>query len=115
MIWYTQWITLYGQQTLKFTDMQSHFLLSLYSIGSVIGVLLLFTLLGKNASETKIMIVMNVIATLSLLIIVLSKSLVVAEFGSLLFGFSAASGVMQTALTSFMRLYPTKTGFIWCP
>ncbi|MBU3828045.1 MAG: MFS transporter [Candidatus Lactobacillus pullistercoris] len=112
MIWYTQWITLYGQQTLKFTDMQSHFLLSLYSIGSVIGVLLLFTLLGKNASETKIMIVMNVIATLSLLIIVLSKSLVVAEFGSLLFGFSAASGVMQTALTSFMRLYPTKTGFI---
>lgn len=112
MIWYTQWVTLYGQDTLGFTNIQSHFLLSLYSIGSIVGVLLLFTLLGKNASETMIMIVMNVIATISLIAMTLSNSLLVSEIASFLFGFSAASGVMQTALTAFMRLYPERRGLV---
>lgn len=53
MIWYTQWITLFGHNTQGFSNLQSHFLLSLYSIGSILGVILLFALLGKNVSETK--------------------------------------------------------------
>lgn len=64
MIWYTQWITLFGKNTHGFNNLQSHFLLFLYSIGSIVGVLLLFALLGKNVSEIGIMIAMNVVATL---------------------------------------------------
>lgn len=112
MIWYTQWVTLYGQKTLMFTGLQSHFLLSLYSIGSIVGVLLLFTLLGRNTSETLIMVVMNIIATLALVAMTLSRNLLVSEISSFMFGFSAASGVMQTALTAFMRLFPARKGLV---
>lgn len=112
MIWYTQWITLFGHQSRGFSNLHSHFLLSLYSIGSIVGVILLFTLLGKNVSETKIMIAMNLIATLSLLIIIWSHNILISEIGSFLFGFSAASGVMQTGLTAFMRLYPNRKGLV---
>lgn len=112
MIWYTQWITLFGQNTVGFTNIQSHFLLSLYSIGSIVGVILLFILLGKNVSETAIMIAMNIIATASLLAIIVSKDIAFSEIVSFMFGFSAASGVMQTGLTAFMRLYPARRGFV---
>ncbi len=112
MIWYTQWVTLFGQKTAGFTTIQSHFLLSLYSIGSIVGVLLLFALLGRNTSETGIMIVMNIIATLAIIILIFSKNIIIAEICSFFFGFSAASGVMQTALTAFMRLYPEHRGLI---
>lgn len=112
MIWYTQWVTLYGKNSLNFTVMQSHFLLSLYSIGSISGVLLLFILLGRNVSETKMMVIMNVIATAALIAMTLSTNLLISEISSFLFGFSAASGVMQAALTAFMRLYPTRRGLV---
>lgn len=112
MIWYTQWITLFGQNTVGFTNIQGHFLLSLYSIGSIVGVILLFILLGKNVSETAIMIAMNIIATASLLAIIVSKNIAFSEIASFMFGFSAASGVMQTGLTAFMRLYPARRGFV---
>lgn len=112
MIWYTQWITLFGQNTIGFTNIQSHFLLSLYSIGSIVGVILLFILLGKNVSENAIMIAMNIIATASLLAIIVSKNIAFSEIASFMFGFSAASGVMQTGLTAFMRLYPARRGFV---
>ncbi|RVU70341.1 MULTISPECIES: MFS transporter [Lactobacillus] len=112
MIWYTQWITLFGNQTHGFSNLQSHFLLSLYSIGSIIGVLLLFVLLGRNVSETGIMIAMNVIATLSLAVLIFTQNVHLSEIASFMFGFSAASGVMQTGLTAFMRLYPSRRGLV---
>lgn len=112
MIWYTQWITLFGKNTHGFNNLQSHFLLSLYSIGSIVGVLLLFALLGENVSEIGIMIAMNVVATLSLLMLLMSHELLISEIASFLFGFSAASGVMQTGLTAFMRLYPARRGLV---
>lgn len=112
MIWYTQWITLFGHKTAHFTLIQSHFLLSLYSIGSIAGVMLLFFLLGRNVSETVIMIVMNVFATLAMLVLIFSRNVLISEIASFVFGFTAASGVMQTALTAFMRLYPNNRGFV---
>ncbi|MFR4968962.1 MFS transporter [Lactobacillus kalixensis] len=112
MIWYTQWITLFGHKTAGFTLIQSHFLLSLYSIGSIAGVMLLFYLLGRNISETVVMIVMDVFATLAMLVLILSRNVLISEIASFIFGFTAASGVMQTALTAFMRLYPNNRGFV---
>lgn len=112
MIWFTQWITLYGEHTLKFSAMHSHFLLSLYSIGSILGVLVLFRALDKGVAETKIMVIMNAIALVALLGTVLLNNVLLIELSSFLFGFSTASGVMQTALTAFMKLYPTRRGFV---
>ena len=112
MIWFTQWITLFGENSQGYTASQSHWLLSLYSIGSILGVLTLFVLLGRNVDEAKILVDMNLIATVSLAILIVSHQISVAEIRNyeFYFGFSTASGVMQTVLTLFMKLYPHHRG-----
>lgn len=112
MILFTQWITLYAQKVLHFTEVMSHFLLSLYSVGSIIGVLTLFCLLKMKFSENKLMLTLNVLAIAALLTILETNNVFLIEVACVIFGFSAAGGVMQTGLTLFMKLYPTHRGTI---
>lgn len=112
MIWFTQWITMFAQQTLHMSNGAAHFLLSLYSIGSITGVLMLFALLGHNVKESHLLLVINMIALVSLLVIMQSEQSLLMQIASFIFGLSAASGIMQTGLTIFMKLYPTHRGMI---
>ncbi len=112
MIWFTQWITIFAQQTLHMSNGAAHFLLSLYSIGSITGVLVLFALLGHNVKESHLLLVVNMIALVSLLVIMQSEQSLLMQIASFTFGLSAASGIMQTGLTIFMKLYPTHRGMI---
>ncbi|MFR0582325.1 MFS transporter [Limosilactobacillus mucosae] len=112
MIWFTQWITMFAQQTLHMSNGAAHFLLSLYSIGSITGVLMLFALLGHNVKESHLLLVVNMIALVSLLVIMQSEQSLLMQIASFTFGLSAASGIMQTGLTIFMKLYPTHRGMI---
>lgn len=112
MIWFTQWITMFAQQTLHMSNGAAHFLLSLYSIGSITGVLVLFALLGHNVKESHLLLVVNMIALVSLLVIMQSEQSFLMQIASFTFGLSAASGIMQTGLTIFMKLYPTHRGMI---
>ena len=112
MIWFTQWITMFAQQTMHMSDGAAHFLLSLYSIGSITGVLVLFALLGRNVKESRLLLIVNAIALAALLVIMQSGQLLLTQIASFAFGFSAASGIMQTGLTIFMKLYPTHRGMI---
>lgn len=112
MIWFTQWITMFAQQTLHMSNGATHFLLSLYSIGSITGVLVLFALLGHNVKESHLLLVVNMIALVSLLVIMQSEQSLLMQIASFTFGLSAASGIMQTGLTIFMKLYPTHRGMI---
>lgn len=112
MIWFTQWITMFAQQTMHMSDGAAHFLLSLYSIGSITGVLVLFALLGRNVKESRLLLIVNAIALAALLVIIQSGQLLLMQVASFAFGFSAASGIMQTGLTIFMKLYPTHRGMI---
>ncbi|WP_395318071.1 MFS transporter [Fructilactobacillus frigidiflavus] len=112
MILFTQWITLYAKDVLQMTEVMSHFLLSLYSIGSITGVLVLFCLLKMKLPENKLMLVLNILAVTSLLTILVTSNVFLIEVACVVFGFSAAGGVMQTGLTLFMKLYPTHRGAI---
>lgn len=112
MIWFTQWITMFAQKTMNMSDGAAHFLLSLYSIGSITGVLVLFALLGRNVKESHLLLFVNTIALVSLLVIMQSGQALLMQIASFAFGFSAASGIMQTGLTIFMKLYPTHRGMI---
>lgn len=112
MIWFTQWITMFAQQTLHMSNGAAHFLLSLYSIGSITGVLVLFALLGHNVKESHLLLVVNMIALVSLLVIMQNEQSLLMQIASFTFGLSAASGIMQTGLTIFMKLYPTHRGMI---
>lgn len=109
MIWFTQWITLFGKAQGLSTAV-SHLELSLYSVGSIIGVIVLFSLLGRGVSDKKILVGMNLGATAMIAVLLASHNPIICELASLLFGFTAASGVMQTGLNAFMRLYPARKG-----
>lgn len=113
MIWFTQWVTLFAQQSLGMGETAAHFLLSLYSIGSITGVLVLFILLNRAVSEFKLLVSLNLLATLALGgMLWAGQTPWVAHVTSLLFGFAAAGGIMQTGLTVFMKLYPARHGMV---
>ncbi|MBM6753659.1 MFS transporter [Lactobacillus alvi] len=113
MIWFTQWITLFAQQQLHFGETAAHFILSLYSIGSITGVIILFILLNRAVSELKLLIALNLTAVVALAILLFAGRIVwLANLASLIFGFAAAGGAMQTGLTVFMKLFPSHHGMI---
>lgn len=112
MILYTQWISLYAQNELNLGNVTAHFILSLYSIGSIVGVLVLYALLKHNAKESILLITLNFLALVALVMMMITKNTTFIFFASLLFGFSAAGGVMQTGLTLFMKVYPQMKGMI---
>lgn len=112
MLIFTQWITLYGSNVLNFNAITSHFLLSLYSIGSISGVLVLSFILKNRSCEETMVVILNLLTLFSLLVISVSTNALIVELASFLFGFSAAGGVMQTGLTIFMKLFPKHRGAI---
>lgn len=113
MIWFTQWITLFTQRAFNFGNIAAHTVMSCYSVGSMAGVITLFFLLKHNASEMKLLISLNLVAVLSLAVILMTgQNVVVANVASFIFGLSAASGVMQTGLTVFMNMFPAHRGMI---
>ena len=112
MILYTQWISLYAEKILHFSNWQAHFLLSIYSIGSIVGVLILFTLLKKSVKETTLLITLNFLGLLSLLVVCWGKAPLIVALSSFIFGITAAGGVMQTGLNLFLKLFPQAKGLL---
>ncbi|KRM06515.1 transport protein [Liquorilactobacillus ghanensis DSM 18630] len=112
MILYTQWISLFALKTLHFSNWQAHFLLSLYSIGSISGVIILFWLLSRQISESKLLLILNGLSLISLLLISWSTQLFITAAASLIFGMTAAGGIMQTGLNLFLKLFPERKGLI---
>lgn len=112
MILYTQWISLYAQAELNFSNWQSHFLLSIYSIGSIVGVLIVFALLRKNVSETTLLLILNLLALVSLTLVCWGQNFNLLAIASFAFGVTAAGGVMQTGLNLFLKLFPRIKGLL---
>ena len=112
MIWYTQWVTLFTKTDLGFSVTNAQFVISLYSVGSITGVMVLFLLLKRDMRELPLILTLNIIATLALGTILSSNDIFVIDIASFIFGFSAAGGIMQTGLTLFMKLYPAHRGMI---
>ncbi|MFT8884476.1 MAG: MFS transporter [Liquorilactobacillus hordei] len=112
MILYTQWISLYAEQQLHFSNLQAHLLLSLYSVGSITGVIIVFLLLRKKVAETTLLISLNALSLISLLVINLTSSSLLVSIASLIFGMSAAGGIMQTGLNLFLKLFSKHKGLV---
>ncbi|RRK11176.1 MFS transporter [Lactiplantibacillus garii] len=110
MILYTQWISLFVTKTFGFSPVLAHGLLSLYSVGSICGVFVLFWLLRRGVAETKLMVEMNVGSLVALLIVSYSSLSWLSMLAALIFGFTAAGGVMQVGLNLFIKLYPHVKG-----
>lgn len=112
MILFTQWITMYATEVLHMGNIASHFLLSLYSIGSISGVLIMFWLLHKHFSELTLLVYLNAAALISLAVICFIHITWLTHLAAFIFGLTAASGIMQVGLNTFLKLYPRTKGLI---
>ncbi|TBX41741.1 MFS transporter [Lactiplantibacillus paraplantarum] len=112
MILYTQWVSLFATRTFHFSSVLAHWLLSLYSIGSITGVLVIFWLLRRGVAETKLLVAMNSGSLLALAVICFSPVASVSMLAAFSFGFTAAGGVMQVGLNLFIKCYPHIKGRI---
>lgn len=111
MILFTQWITLYGTDVLHMSNLQAHFLLSLYSIGSIVGVLLIFTILQRALiSDGTLIVILNGLSFVFLAIVCFATNAFVVSAASFIFGATAAGGVMQVGLNIFSALFPQAKG-----
>lgn len=110
MILYTQWISLFVTKTFGYHQVLAHLLLSLYSVGSITGVLVIFLLLQRGVAETKLLVGMNVGSLVALTVVCFSSSSWLSMIAALVFGFTAAGGIMQVGLNLFIKLYPHAKG-----
>lgn len=112
MIWFTQWVSLFAIDILHYDALTSHTLISLYSVGSILGVLSVFFLLKKEFSATKLLVLMSMISLMSLIVVTQVAQPTISMMAAFLFGFSAASGVMQIGLNLLIQLFPQNKGIL---
>ncbi|EEI24605.1 MFS transporter [Lentilactobacillus hilgardii] len=112
MILFTQWISMFATNNLGYSSLVSHGLLSLYSIGSISGVIFNFILLKMKVSETKLLVAMNALSLLAIFVVSHSATVLVTFIAAFAFGFTAAGGVMQVALNVLLKMFPKHKGII---
>lgn len=112
MILFTQWISMFATNNLGYSSLVSHGLLSLYSIGSISGVIFNFILLKMKMSETKLLVAMNALSLLAIFVVSHSATVLVTFIAAFAFGFTAAGGVMQVALNVLLKMFPKHKGII---
>lgn len=113
MIHFTQWVTRYFQLVRGFDETSAHLLMTCYSIGSLIGVGLVFLLTGRRLLPEKwLLVVMNSMASLSLimLLVVNTNSIFLISMATVMFGMSAAGGALQLGVGQLIAHNPTFTG-----
>ncbi|WP_268913667.1 MFS transporter [Lentilactobacillus sp. SPB1-3] len=112
MILFTQWITVFAQQKLGFSVLMAHGLLSLYSISSIVGVVVTFIILKLGVAEEKVLLGSTLISLLSLFLISTLRNQLLVMIASAVFGFTAAGGVLQVALNLLLKMLPVHKGII---
>ncbi|WP_065101424.1 MFS transporter [Secundilactobacillus collinoides] len=112
MILFTQWITMFATNELNYSALIGHGLLSLYSIGSISGVIVTFALLRRQVSEAGLLVVNNALSLVALVILCTTSIQWLSAAVCFVFGFTAAGGMMQVALNIFLRLYPQHKGLV---
>ncbi|KRM32840.1 MFS family major facilitator transporter [Agrilactobacillus composti DSM 18527 = JCM 14202] len=109
----SQWLTKYGQAVLNMNTAHARYLVSIYSVGSIVGVLVSALLTGRlHMRSTNLMLISTFVSFMTLMAISFILTPVVLTVGSFLIGFSAAGGVMQIGLTIMSELFPHRKGLV---
>ncbi|WP_283679808.1 MFS transporter [Lentilactobacillus sp. Marseille-Q4993] len=112
MILFTQWITIFAHQKLHLLMVTSHGLLSLYSIGSIMGVVVTFIILKMGVAEAKVLLTNTAISLVAILSISVLTNQLLITIACWAFGFTAAGGVLQVALNMLLKVLPVQKGVI---
>ncbi|MFE0299213.1 MFS transporter [Priestia megaterium] len=105
------WLPTYGQQVLGMAESSSVRLLSYYSIGALISVLVLAVLLSKVLRPVTVILVYPMITLIAVLTLLFVKVPAIAIVAAFFMGFSTA-GVFQLAITVMTDLFWNKKGTV---
>ena len=105
------WLPTYGQQVLGMAESSSVRLLSYYSIGALISVLVLAVLLSKVLRPVTVILVYPMITLIAVLTLLFVKVPAIAIVAAFFMGFSTA-GVFQLAITVMTELFWNKKGTV---
>lgn len=105
------WLPTFGQEVLNLTQSKSVQLLSYFSIGALVSVLILAVALNKIVKPITVMIIYPVIAAISLLCLIYIQTPVMSLISVFFIGLST-SGVFQLAMTVITEFFPTNKGTI---
>lgn len=108
----SQWLSQYGASIAHMGDTSSRALISYYSIGSIVCVLLTAVLAKKAVKEIQFLGVYTLLSFASLLLMYLFPTALICSIMSFVVGFSAAGGVMQLGLTVMSTFFPKGKGTI---
>lgn len=106
------WLTKYGQDVIGMTDTGARALVSYYSVGSIVCVLLTIWLSHKGVKDIQFLISYMSIAFVSLLLLYLFPTPILSTVLAFVVGFSSAGGVMQIGLTVMASFSPGNKGVV---
>ncbi|MBT2711518.1 MFS transporter [Pseudomonas sp. ISL-88] len=105
------WLPKFGQSVLGMPEVQAVKLLSYYSIGSLVSVILLAVLLNRVIKPITVMVLYPVIAAVALLALISIHQPAASVISSFVIGLSTA-GILQLAMTVMAILFPKNKGTI---
>ncbi|CAJ1230417.1 MFS transporter [Lactiplantibacillus xiangfangensis] len=108
----SQWLSQYGTKVAGMGDAGSHALISYYSIGSIVCVLVTAALAKRAVKEIQFLGVYTLISFISLLLMYMFPTAIMCSIMSFVVGFSAAGGVLQLGLTIMSTFFPAGKGTI---
>ncbi|AVK61445.1 MFS transporter [Lactobacillus sp. CBA3605] len=108
----SQWLSQYGTHVAGMGDTGSRALISYYSIGSIVCVLVTAALAKRAVKEIQFLGIYTLMSFLSLLLMYLFPTAMMCSIMSFVIGFSAAGGVMQLGLTVMSTFFPQGKGTI---
>ncbi|PLV53069.1 hypothetical protein NV64_19040 [Erwinia sp. B116] len=106
----SQWLAQYGMTVAGLAWDSALRLLSLYTVGSLCGVLVTAVLADKRVRSATLLPWYNAISVLALLTVCLWPGPVTVRLFALVFGFSAAGGVVQLGLGLMAQRFPDARG-----
>ena len=108
----SQWLTKYGSDVIHLNLVHARMLVSIYSVGSILGVIVTALLVERIIKPVWFMLFDTVVSLLALLALTLVPTWWVALGSSFVIGCSAAGGVMQLGLTVMSDTFPRAKGRI---
>lgn len=108
----SQWLTEYGSHVVHLSMIHARMLVSIYSVGSIIGVVVTALLVEKWIQPVWFMLIDTVVSLGALILMASWPVLLVMQVGAFLIGCFAAGGVMQIGLTIMGNIFPQAKGRI---
>lgn len=108
----SQWLTKYGETVAHLDMPHARLLVSIYSVGSILGVLISVLIVDRFIKAPILMLLNTITSFVALLVIASFSSFPVMSVASFVIGVSAAGGVMQIGLTIMSEIFPNAKGRI---